>query len=152
MRLTFVALAISAFGQCIRARHFPTSDTAALASKFRVSSLDASSIRVNTTLGLGDLQSNAANANLDPALIVCQSANCAGNCLPFDLAVLPNDECFSALTNQFVSAAISDPTDARLPFQVVVGSTNCAATATLPTVNECFNLNGAVFNSFARIA
>ncbi|KAI0644248.1 hypothetical protein C8Q79DRAFT_136789 [Trametes meyenii] len=153
MRFTFATLVIAAFSQGIHSSPLTTSDATSLASKFPVSNLDAlSNIRYNTTLGHGGLRSNAAGANLDPTLIVCESQNCAGNCIPFNLAVLPNNECFSALTNQFVSAGISDPTDAVLPFQVLVGSTNCASTVALPAANECFNLNGAVFNSFARIA
>ncbi|KAI0644249.1 hypothetical protein C8Q79DRAFT_136774 [Trametes meyenii] len=146
--LAIATVVVVVFGSGVRAVPLTASDAAALASKFPVSSLDAFGIHSNTTLGRGSLRPDAAT---DPILIVCGAENCAESCTSFDLAVLPNDLCLPALTNQFVSAGISNPTNAGLPFAVVVGTTNCVEVIQLPATNECFNLQGAVFNSYARV-
>ncbi|KAI0666831.1 hypothetical protein C8Q78DRAFT_1082729 [Trametes maxima] len=150
MHFTFAtaALAAAAFSLGVAAIPLTSSDAAAVASKFPVSNLDASRIHPNGTLDRGNLSSDAAT---DPILIVCGAENCGGSCTSFDLAVIPNNLCLPALTNQFVSAGISNPSNAALPFSVVVGSTNCAEIIVLPATNECFNLNGAIFNSYARV-
>ena len=96
----------------------------------------------------GTIHGRAHAAN--PAtLLLCPNTNCA-SCSGFALSSFPLDECF--LTNvDALSVAISQPGGGGLPFEVTVGTPECASLAQIPTVNECFNVNGGPFTNFALL-
>ncbi|KAM5544310.1 hypothetical protein V8D89_001970 [Ganoderma adspersum] len=107
-------------------------------------------IRVRGTTGTHDGTIHGRTAAANPAtLLLCPNTNCA-SCSGFALSSFPLDECF--LTNvEALSVAISQPAGGGLPFAVTVGTPECATLAQIPTVNECFNVNGGPFTNFALL-
>ncbi|KAH9926270.1 uncharacterized protein BXZ73DRAFT_90946 [Epithele typhae] len=91
---------------------------------------------------------DAAEATFPATLLLCPGVNCA-SCFGFDLSTLPVDVCLT--TSSFNSVAISQPSNEGLPFGVLVGPPGCASFAQIPTVNQCFNVNGGPFVDFAII-
>lgn len=119
-----------------------------LAASFPVSELSIeSSVHSNTTLAGRALHGLAARQEFPANLLLCPTLNCA-SCLSFTTQAQAENTCFNA-GFVFDSAAISQPSNQGLPFAVLVGTPGCAALAQIPTVNECFNLNGGPFTTFA---
>lgn len=81
-------------------------------------------------------------------LLLCTTANCA-SCFEVDLSTFPFDVCETSSIS-FVSVAISQPSNAGLPFAVLVGPPGCASFAQIPAVNTCFNINQA-FDTVALV-
>ncbi|KAM5544327.1 hypothetical protein V8D89_001987 [Ganoderma adspersum] len=125
----------------------PTKTDVTIAAGFPIRTLD---IIRNGTTGTHDSTITSRSAAANPAtLLLCPSTNCA-TCSGFDLSSFPVDECF--LTNvAALSVAISQPAGGGLPFAVAVGTPECASLAQIPTVNECFNVNGGPFTNFALL-
>ncbi|KAH9935180.1 uncharacterized protein BXZ73DRAFT_100567 [Epithele typhae] len=91
---------------------------------------------------------DAVEATFPATLLLCPGTNCA-SCSGFDLSRIPVNVCFA--TSAFRSVAISQPSNSGLPFGVVVGPSGCSSFAQIPTVNQCFNVNGGPFSDFALI-
>ena len=94
-----------------------------------------------------------AAASSSATLLLCEQRAC-GSCLAFDLLSAPHDVCLAPSVPRdfrFSSVAISQPSNEGLPFGVLVGPPGCASFAQIPTVNECFNVNGGPFTDFALI-
>ncbi|KAI0666828.1 hypothetical protein C8Q78DRAFT_424401 [Trametes maxima] len=144
MRFTLTILLAIACGQTVRAGPLST-DTNTL-TRAPVADLNVFGIHSNVTLGRGNIHSGVAGATFPADLLVCAEANCAGACDAFDLSKIPEDVCLG--TSQFFSAGISQPSDSGLPFAVTVGTLGCDSLVQIPTVNTCFNLNGASFATF----
>ncbi|OJT08608.1 hypothetical protein TRAPUB_535 [Trametes pubescens] len=118
-----------------------------LAASFPISELRLESgVHSNTTLA-GHVQGLVARQEFPANLLLCPTLNCA-SCLSFTTQAQAENTCFNA-GFVFDSAAISQPSNQGLPFAVLVGTPGCAALAQIPTVNECFNLNGGPFTTFA---
>lgn len=99
-----------------------------------------SKANANTTFNLsGGLSIDAVAADFPATLLLCQATGCA-SCFAFDLSTLPHQTCLTSNFN-FVSAAISQPSNSGLDFGVFVGPPGCATFGQLPAVNTCFNLN-----------
>lgn len=119
-----------------------------LAASFPVSELTAESgVHSNTTLAGRALHGLAARQEFPANLLLCPASNCA-SCLSFTTQGQAENICFNP-GFVFNSAAISQPSNQGLPFAVLVGTPGCASLVQLPAVNECFNLNGATFDTFA---
>ncbi|KAI0666829.1 hypothetical protein C8Q78DRAFT_424350 [Trametes maxima] len=144
MHIALVSLSFAVFIQVVGATPLITT------SSFPVATLNLSETHQNTTLGHHDSvhPNNTNAANPHPILVVCGTQNCASSCTQFDLAVIPVDICLPA--SQFFSVAVTETGDPGFPFQAAVGTENCASIVNIPAVNTCFNVNGGVFNSFAR--
>lgn len=98
------------------------------------------------------LSAFAANSSPFPAtLLLCQETGCA-SCLGFDLSSASHATCLdpAGSTFTFVSAAISQQSDAGLSFAVEVSPGGCASFSTIPKVNTCYPLSGA-FAEFALV-
>ena len=130
----------------------PKASGVSVASSFPVSDLDAAQAKVkaDTTLNTnGGLRIDITAADFPADLLLCESVNCA-NCFEFDLSVLPHQTCLTA-NFDFVSVAISQPSNSGLDFGVFVGPPGCASFGQIPVVNECFNVNGGPFSDFALV-
>ena len=96
------------------------------------------------------LHSDAAGATFPATLLLCPTANCA-SCFAFDLSTLPVDQCLVDQSSSFTSMGIVQPSNEGLPFAVVVAPPGCPSLLQIPTVNQCFNINGGALSDFAII-
>ncbi|KAI0333334.1 hypothetical protein GY45DRAFT_1319964 [Cubamyces sp. BRFM 1775] len=78
-------------------------------------------------------------------LFTCTQANCVG-CTSWDLQGRNEGNCYFA--GQFISVIIEQPSNAGLPYSVDIAPGNCTNWLSIPTVNTCYNINGAVFEQF----
>ncbi|KAI0793667.1 hypothetical protein C8Q74DRAFT_523157 [Fomes fomentarius] len=85
-------------------------------------------------------------------LLLCENPACGG-CLGFDLSTAPHNECLTPSLPgfQFVSVAISQPTDAGLPFAVSVSPPGCGDFSDILIVNTCFDVANPPDTEFALI-
>ena len=122
-----------------------------VAVNFPVRTLDVSAARAPSTSLTNAKASRAIIKRQEfPAdLLVCAESNC-GLCEEFSLSGLAEDECFF-VDFSGISVAISQPSGQGLPFAVEIGEAGCPSLTQVPTVNECFNLNGFSFDSFALL-
>ena len=133
----------------------PTSGAVTTASSFPQHELGAAGAASAATAGTSPasafaaLNGDTAQQTFPATLLLCPGTGCA-SCFGFDLSTFPFDECF-ATSFSFESVAISQPSNEGLPFGVLVGPPGCASFAQIPTVNECFNVNGGPFTDFALI-
>ncbi|KAH9888422.1 hypothetical protein C8Q73DRAFT_668317 [Cubamyces lactineus] len=79
-------------------------------------------------------------------LFTCTQTNCVG-CTSWDLEGRNEGSCYFA--GQFISVTIQQPSNAGLPYSVDIAPGNCTDWLSIPTVNTCYNINGAVFEQFA---
>ncbi|KAJ8501823.1 hypothetical protein ONZ51_g402 [Trametes cubensis] len=87
-----------------------------------------------------------ARQSIYPAnLFTCMEANCVG-CTSWDLEGRNEGSCYFA--GQFISVIIQQPSNAGLPYSVDIAPGNCTNWLSIPTVNTCYNINGAVFEQF----
>ncbi|KAI0668907.1 hypothetical protein C8Q78DRAFT_1043613 [Trametes maxima] len=153
MSFAVAILALAAFGRVVYAGPLQADSDSRAAPGHQsniVSVLNTFGILYNTTLGHGGAGPNTVD-DTDPVLNLCTSSDCVStSCTGFNAAALVSDFCV-ARGSDFFSASISQESGAGLPFAVVVGTTNCAQVVQIPAVNECFNLEGGIFNSFARV-
>ena len=164
MFFTIAAAALVAFFQVAQATPLtsltttvkPVSNAVTIGAHFPVhelrigdSAIDSVQAKVTHPSASG-LHSDTADATFPATLLLCPSTNCA-SCFSFDLSTLPVDECLFDSSSSFESVAISQPSNEGLPFAVLVGPTGCASFAQIPTVNECFNINGGPFADFAVV-
>ncbi|KAH9851332.1 hypothetical protein C2E23DRAFT_830342 [Lenzites betulinus] len=157
MRSSFVALALAVFSMTVHATPV-TPDASAIAASFPrvpLSTGDAAATRTNTTLPHGGIHADAADAAIFPAsFIFCSDFECGTSCEVFDLSTIPEDVCFNGVFGDIGSLAIVQPSNAGLPFAVLVAPPNCIGTELqVPTVNECFVVNSAanVIGAFAVV-
>ncbi|KAI0334581.1 hypothetical protein GY45DRAFT_1318162 [Cubamyces sp. BRFM 1775] len=151
MQYTFVALAIAFFGQALANPIVGSEIESTVPSSFPVSDLTFGDVHTGTTLSQGGLHTDSAQQEFPASLFLCRADNCV-SCTSFDLSTAPFNECLTPNPIfSFVSAAIVQPSNEGLPFETTVGTTGCGQLLQLPEVNECFNLNGGVFETFALL-
>ncbi|KAI0823346.1 hypothetical protein BC628DRAFT_527041 [Trametes gibbosa] len=144
MRSSFVALAFAIFGTAVRGSPVAP-DLATIAASFPVVPLgDTVGTHSNTTLPLGGVHADTTQATFPADFLFCSDFACGTSCEAFDLSTLPEDVCFNGPFGAIGSVAVVQPSNAGLPFAVVVGPPNCVGTLLLvPTVNTCFVVNSA---------
>lgn len=121
-----------------------------LAASFPIRQLSASGVRPNNTLPSSDFRALAARQEFPATLLLCQLVNCQG-CTSFPIQGEIENTCI-APGFIYMSAAVSQPSNEGLQDVLCdVGTTGCASAATLPMVNECFNLSGGTFDEFAIV-
>ncbi|KAI0718026.1 hypothetical protein C8T65DRAFT_639765 [Cerioporus squamosus] len=160
MYFAIAAVALAALSQVAQATPLSTVATkveafrqaVTIASKFPVHDLRVGSVAAqpNVTLPSDSLRSDVAGG-AGAILLLCPATNCL-SCFAFDLGSLPDaeaNECLIDESSTFVSAAISQASNAGLPFEVLVGPSGCLSFAQIPAVNQCFNLSPAPFADFA---
>lgn len=126
----------------------PVRQAVTTAAKFPVHDLGSVAAHPNVTLPSGAVHSDVAGG-AGAILLLCPSVNCL-SCFSFDLGTLTlTNECLIDQSSTFASAAISQPSNAGLPFEVLIGPAGCLSFAQIPAVNECFNVNPAPFADFA---
>ncbi|KAI0644254.1 hypothetical protein C8Q79DRAFT_136984 [Trametes meyenii] len=104
--------------------------------------------RPDITLGRAGLNANAAQS-FAATLFMCEGANCGGACTFTNLNGIQPNVC--TLNNPFTSVIIQQTFTTGTFYEVVVGPEGCAEVLTIPAVNECFNLSGALFEGYALI-
>ncbi|KAI0351929.1 hypothetical protein OH77DRAFT_844366 [Trametes cingulata] len=157
MQYSFVALALALFGHAVVAspavsKATPVAfDASALAASFPVSELRVadSHPHLNTTAPQSDFHAIVKRQEFPATLLLCALDGCL-SCSSFNLGSFPEEECFST-SFEFFSVAISQPSNQGLPFVVGVGPSPCSSLLDIPAVNECFNINGAIFDAFALL-
>ncbi|OJT08606.1 hypothetical protein TRAPUB_533 [Trametes pubescens] len=128
-----------------------TLDASTLAASFPIRQLSVpGGVHPNSTLPSSDFRALAARQEFPANLLLCQLVNCQG-CTSFPIQGEIQDTCI-APGFIYTSAAIAQPSNEGLTdFLCDVGTTGCAEVATLPTVNECFNLSGGTFDECAIV-
>ncbi|KAI0651339.1 hypothetical protein C8Q79DRAFT_922127 [Trametes meyenii] len=153
MSFAVTTLILAVFSQAVHAGPLqadPDSTSSLGYGSTAASILKTFGILSNTTLGRGGLRLDTVD-DTDPVLNLCTSSNCMStSCTGFDAAALVSGFCV-ARGSDFFSVSITQTSGAGLPFAVVVGTTNCAEVVQILSVNRCFNLEEAIFNSFARV-
>ncbi|KAI0372683.1 hypothetical protein BV20DRAFT_963738 [Pilatotrama ljubarskyi] len=157
MRYSFFSLAIALFTSALVAspaigHAIPAStDASSIAASFPVSDLRVSDAHphLNATAPQSNFHSLVKRQEFPATLLLCPLTGC-GACSGFNLAAFPEDECFDN-SFEFFSVAISQPSNIGLPFVVGVGPAPCTSVLEIPAVNECFNVNGAIFDAFALL-
>ena len=119
------------------AAHFPVRDLDSAVAEPHITSPSESGVRIE-----------AVNATFPATLLLCSAANCLSGCFSFDLSTIPVNECLIDESSTFQSLAISQPSNAGLPFSVFVGPPGCFSFAQIPAVNTCFNANNGPFDDF----
>lgn len=111
---------------------------------------DPGAIPANRTLRLSSdpLEGVSALQVFPATLFLCQSFGC-GNCITFDLSVIPLGVCLNADFNIF-SGGIVQPSGEGLPFGVFVGPPGCRSFEQITFVNACFNFDGPFTQVFLQ--
>ncbi|KAI0372682.1 hypothetical protein BV20DRAFT_963737 [Pilatotrama ljubarskyi] len=152
MRYSFITFAAALLGQAAVATPLADVDAPSIAASLPVSKLfiSAAHVRSNITAPQSKALHPIVKRQEFPAtLLLCTLQNCASGCRQVDIASVTQNEC--ELVSVFFSAAIVQPSNEGLPFGVDVGPNPCLSLSQIPTVNECFNLHGALFNAFDLI-
>ncbi|KAI0657955.1 hypothetical protein C8Q70DRAFT_934583 [Cubamyces menziesii] len=151
MQYAFVALALALFGQAVANPIVGSEAESTVPASFPVSDLTFGDVHTGTTLSQGGIHIDSAQQEFPASLFLCRATGCA-SCTSFDLSTAPLNQCLTPNPIfSFVSVAIIQPSNEGLPFETTVGTTGCGQLLQIPTVNECFNVNGAVFETFALL-
>ncbi|KAI0644243.1 hypothetical protein C8Q79DRAFT_1012044 [Trametes meyenii] len=118
--------------------------------QFPVYDLGAIQGQPNTTLPLpGSSKVHALDVpgEFPATLLLCPTTNCI-SCFGFDLSSTPHNQCLNGGLD-FVSVIINQPANVGLPFGVFAGPPGCMSFSQIPSVNTCFNINGATFTDYS---